>query len=138
MADALASFALDQRKSFSLKCDEVPRSQQDESKLCGSRCSRNYVAMSDGACRQSSKTASAGWAIFEFCGNSVRLIAAGALQLASGSTSIEAECSGLECSIKALKRLSQGTLDVTPHEVEATLDIQEFDDQRSRERNRSI
>eukprot|EP00973_Karenia_brevis_P065387 9084778-Karenia_brevis.AAC.1 len=89
-ADGLANLCLDMQQGFAVYGD-VPSS------------SCNFVTVSDGASPASRQNSSASWAVLSVNGKQVSLVAAGAQLFQQRVSSQEAETTGLELAIAAMR-----------------------------------
>ena len=114
-SDALANFALDRYNSFFWGADYNWDTKQ-----------RNYVIMSDGACRGRSQAAAFGWAIFGFERWRVTLCAAGGRSLPPGTDSFCAEIHGLVAGVQAFTQFVKGYGHAARDAYERTLEFCEL------------
>ena len=115
LADHLANLALDRKTSYT-----VGGLSSVDSK------SHNFVTLSDEAARGSSATAAAAWAIIAMRGLDVSIVAAGALLLQEGTSSLMAESRALELALMALLRLSRDHVAICPHSYSVVIPISEL------------
>ena len=120
LADALANSALDLNRNIALRGVYVDPS------TC------NFVLVSDGAARGSSGRASAAWVLLACLGKRFSVVAAGAVLLQAHASSMEAEFAGFELALGSLMRLSRGYANVVPHDVQTTLDLSEYMEDKRR------
>ena len=113
LADKLANMCLDMGRSFAMQSMIPPTSA-------------NFITVSDGASRGSTKISAASWALLAADRNKINLVAAGAIYLDSYATSLEAELVGLELAIGALLKASRGYESIVPHSTESRLNAVEF------------
>ena len=92
----------------------------------------NFVLVSDGAARGSSGRASAAWVLLACLGKRFSVVAAGAVLLQAHASSMEAEFAGFELALGSLMRLSRGYANVVPHDVQTTLDLSEYMEDKRR------
>ena len=86
----------------------------------------NLVTLSDGACRSSTSKSSASWCIVAFTRDTLSLAAAGGVCLPPGTTSLDAELTGLELAIGALLKCSRGYSDLQQHSADLIINASEL------------
>ena len=86
----------------------------------------NLVLVSDGACRGSTQTSAASWAILAFTKNGIHLAAGGAIILLSGGSSLDAELTGFELALGALLNYHQGQHELAPHSADKSFTASEL------------
>jgi len=114
LADLLANLALDMRQSIAVRCQSPQH------------LTANYVTVSDGASRSSTRLSSAAWALLAVEAEKIHLIAAGAVMFDNYVSSLDAEMVGLELAIGAILKFSRGYDDVVPHDTQTNLNASEF------------
>ena len=74
----------------------------------------------------------AAWVLLAWLGKRFSVVAAGAVLLQAHASSMEAEFAGFELALGSLMRLSRGYANVVPHDVQTTLDLSEYMEDKRR------